>query len=445
MTAPSLDLLNDLVTAARKAGADSADAVLSHGVSVGISQRLGKLEKLDRSEGQDLGLRVFIGKQQAIVSSNDFSKAALSELVERAMAMARLAPEDPFCGIADKELLATEFPDLDSVDPVEPGAELLIARAAAAEEAMLAVAGVTNSEGADAGWGSSESFLVTSNGFSRTNKGTWHSISAVALAGEGTGMERDYDWTSAVHAEDLDDPTLIGRRAAERAVKRLNPRKIETCKVPVFYDRRIAGRLIGAMLGAIAGPSIARGTSFLKDFLGKEVFNPGITIREDPLRKRGARSSATDSEGLPRIPRALIDKGILTTWLLDLRSARQLNLAPTGHASRGTSGPPGPSVANVHMEAGPCTVKELLADQPQALIVTDLMGHGVNGVTGDYSLGASGFWVEKGEITYPVSEITIAGNLKDMYKTLTPADDLEIKTGVDAPTVRIEGMTIAGR
>lgn len=444
MTASYLDLLDDLVIRARKAGADAADAVLTHGISVGIAQRLGQLEKLERSEGQDLGLRVFIGRQQAIVSSNDFSSRAMEELVARAVAMAKLAPEDPFCGIADPEQLARDFPDLDTVDPIEPSTETLIARAAEAEEAMRAITGVTNSEGADAGWGSAESMLVTSAGFARTNRGTWHSLSAVALAGEGTGMERDYDWTSAVHAEDLEAPALIGRRAGERAVRRLNPRKLETCKVPVFFDRRIAARLIGAMLGAISGPSIARGTSFLKDKLGQEIFNPAVTILEDPFRKRGSRSAASDAEGLPRRARALVDKGVLTTWLLDLRSARQLGMAPTGHASRGTGGPPGPAASNVALQPGETPLADLLKAQPAALLVTDLMGHGVNGVTGDYSLGAAGFWVENGEITGPVSEITIAGNLKDMYRTLTPADDLILKTGMDSPTVRIEGMTIAG-
>ncbi len=443
-TLPTLDLLSDLVAKARAAGADSADAVMHHGTSVSIERRLGRIEKLERSEGQDLGLRVFIGQRQAIVSSSDLRPDALAAMVERALAMARLAPEDPFCGIAGADLLARNFPTLDSVDPHEPDIETLLARAALAEETAMSIAGITNSDGASAGWGSGYSALVTSAGFAGENHSTYHSISMTAVAGTGTGMERDYDYSSALHAEDLDDPAQIGRSAAERALRRLNPRKLETAKVPVIFDPRVAGGLVGHALGAISGPSIARGTSFLKDKLGQPVFSAKITLREEPHRKRGLRSRPYDAEGLPTQARALFDKGVLTTWLLDLRSARQLNLAPTGHAARGTSGPPGPAASNLTVDAGTLKPQELYAGE-NALYVTDLMGQGVNGLTGDYSRGAAGFWIEKGEIAYPVSEITIAGNLKDMYQTLTPADDLEIKRGLDSPSLRVDGMVLAGR
>lgn len=443
-TPPTLDFLSDLVEKARAAGADSADAVLHHGVSVSVERRLGQIEKLERSEGQDLGLRVFIGQRQAIVSSSDLRPDALTAMIERAVAMARLAPEDPFCGIAAAELLAKDYPILDNFDPVEADIDTLLARAAAAEETALAYQGVTNSDGASAGWGSGYSALVTSAGFAGENRSTWHSISMTAVAGSGTGMERDYDYTSALFAEDLDDPVAIGRKAAERAVRRLNPRKLDTAKVPVIFDPRVAGGLVGHALGAISGPSIARGTSFLKDKLGQAVFSEAITLREDPHRRRGLRSRPYDAEGLPTQARALFDKGVLTTWLLDLRSARQLNLAPTGHASRGTSGPPGPSASNLIVEPGSRSPQDLYAGE-SALYVTDLMGQGVNGLTGDYSRGAAGFWIEKGEIAYPVSEITIAGNLKDMYRAITPANDLELKRGIDSPTLRVDGMTLAGR
>jgi PmbA protein len=439
-----LSLLTDLIARARQAGADAADAVLAEGASLSLSQRLGKPELLERAEGSDLGLRVFVGKRQAIVSSTDLKPAALTELVERALAMARLAPEDPYCGIADAELLARSFPELDLCDPVEPPPETLKEQARIVEEAALAVPGITNSGGAEASWGASRTALAASNGFVGAVRRSSHSFSVSALAGSGTSMERDYDYSSAVHAADLDDPATIGRSAGERAIKRLNPRKVATTKVPIVFDRRVAGSLLRSLAGAISGPSIARGTSFLKDRLGTAVFGPHITIYDDPLMPRGLRSRAFDGEGLPQQKRAIIEQGVLTTWLLDLRSARQLGLASTGHASRGTSSPPSPSPANLYMAPGPLTPDALIADIAQGFLVTDTMGFGVNGVTGDYSQGASGFWIENGAIAYAVSEVTIAGNLKDMFLNLTPASNLAFKTGIDAPNIRIEGMMVAG-
>jgi PmbA protein len=443
-TDTTLDLLDQLLAKARRAGADQADAVLFEGISISHAQRLGKIEKLERSEGYDLGLRVLIGRRQAIVSSNDRSPAALEALVERAIAMAGAVPEDEFCGIADAGQIATSWPVLDQFDPEEPSTERLIELAKAAEEAARAVPGITNSEGAEAGWGRSRIALAASNGFRGGYAGSSHSVSVSVLAGKDDGMERDYDYSSAVYGADLEDAALVGRRAGERTVKRLGARKPATCKVPVIYDPRVSSSLFGHLSGAISGASVARKTSFLKDKLGQRIFAAGITVTDDPHRRRGFRSKPFDAEGLPNARRAFIDDGVLTTWILDLRSARQLGLASTGHASRGTSGPPSPAPTNLYLEPGTLTPTELMADIKAGLYVTELIGSSVSGVTGDYSRGASGFWIENGELAYPVSEITIAGNLKDMYLQLTPANDLEFRASINAPTVRVEGMTLAG-
>jgi PmbA protein len=440
----ALDLLHDLVRRARHAGADAADAVLFEGTSLSHGRRLGKTEKLERSEGHDLGLRVFIGRQQAVVSSSDRAPKALDELVERVVLMARTVPEDPYCGIADPDEIAREWPKLDMLDPEEPSIELLIERARAAEEAALAVEGVTNSEGTEAGWGRSTVALVASNGFAGTYSASSSGVSASVIAGSGTGMERDYDYASAVYAGDLRDPAAIGKSAGERAVRRLGAKKMPTTRVPVVFDPRVARSFISALLGAISGPAIARGTSFLKDRLGQQIFPEAITIIDDPHRRRGLRSKPFDGEGVPNRRRAIIEEGVLTTWLLDLRSARQLRLHTTGHAARGTSSPPGPAATNVWIEPGAMTPKELIADIENGFYVTEMMGFGVNGVTGDYSRGAAGFWIDKGEIAFPVSEMTVAGNLKDMFSRLVAADDLEFKAGTDAPTLRIDALTVAG-
>jgi PmbA protein len=440
----ALSLLGDLVAQAKRHGADAADAVLFEGASVSHAQRLGRIEKLERSETFDVGLRVFIGKRQATVSSNERDPARVAELVERAVAMARAVPEDPYCGLAPAELLARQWPDLDLDDPVEPAPESLIARAAAAEDAARAVPGVTNSEGAEASWSRSRVALVTSGGFAAGYGGTGHGVSVSVLAGEGTGMERDYDYSSASHLGDLEDAGVVGRRAGERAVKRLKPRKVPTCKAPVLFDPRVAGSLLRHLVGAIAGPSVARGTSFLKDRLGQAVFSPGIVILDDPHKQRGLRSRPFDGEGVANRRRAIVSAGVLETWILDCASARQLGLATTGHASRGTGGPPGPSPSNLWLEPGATSRADLLKGVESGFYVTELMGMGVNGVTGDYSRGAAGFWIERGELAFPVSEMTIAGNLKEMFRSLIPADDLKFRTGLDSPTVRIDGMTVAG-
>lgn len=439
-----IDLLHDLVGRALKAGADAADAVLFEGTSLSHARRLGKVEKLERSESQDLGLRVLVGKQQAIVSSSDRSPKMLAELVERTVAMARAVPEDPFCGLADPAEVAHDWPQLDMLDPEEPSAETLIERARAAEESALAVQGITNSEGAEAGWGRSRIALVASNGFAGGYAGSHHGVSVSVIGGSGNRMERDYDYTSAVYAADLQDPAEIGKSAGERTIKRLGARKMPTSRCPVVLDPRVSRGFISHLLGAISGPSIARGTSFLKDKLGQRIFPEAITITEDPHRQRGHRSKPFDAEGLTNRRRALIDKGVLTTWLLDLRSARQLGLKSTGHAARGTASPPSPAATNIWIEPGSATPAELMADIKSGFYVTELMGMGVNGLTGDYSRGAAGFWIENGQIAFPVSEMTVAGNLNDMFARMVAANDLEFRTGADAPTLRIDDLTVAG-
>ena len=438
------EVLTDLIKWARAAGADAADALYVHGESISVSQRLGKREKLESSEGRDLGLRVFVGHRQAFVSSTVFTPKALRAVAQRAVDMARAVPEDPVCGIAPEELLTHSWPDLDLDDGRRPAARTFIAMAAEAEEAALAVKGVTNSEGADAGWGRSSITLAASNGFVGGYKNSGYSLSCSVLAGEGTGMERDYDWSSAVYLDDLADAAKVGRSAGRNAVRRLNPRGAKNARVPVVYDRRVSGSLLGHLAGAINGRSVARGTSFLKDMMGERIFAPSIRIIDNPHRKRGPGSRPFDAEGLATKRYVVIDKGVLTTWFLDLAAARQLNLKPTGHAARGTSGPPSPTTSNFYLEKGKVSVEELIGDIKSGLYITDLIGFGVNGVTGDYSRGASGFWIEKGKLAWAVSGITVAGNLKDMFLNMTPANDLQFKSATNAPTVRIEGMTVAG-
>ncbi|MBI2738283.1 MAG: TldD/PmbA family protein [Rhodospirillales bacterium] len=443
-TAPDANLLADLMKWAMAAGADAADALYVNGESISVAQRMGKREKLESSEGRDLGLRVFVGQRQAFVSSTDFAPAALRALAGRAVDMARAVPEDPVCGIAPEELLARSWPDLDLSDRKRPSAKALLAMAAEAEDAARAVKGVTNSEGAEASWGRTAVMLAASNGFSGGYRRSGYSLSCAVLGGEGTAMERDYEWSSAVHLEDLMAPGKVGRNAGKFAVRRLNPRKARSARVPVVYDRRVSGGLIGHLAGAINGRAVARGTSFLKDRMGEKIFADGIRILDNPHRKRGLGSRPFDAEGLPTKRYAVIDDGRLTTWLLDLAAARQLNLEPTGHAARGTSGPPSPTTSNFYLEKGKLSFDELLGDIESGLYITDLIGFGVNGVTGDYSRGASGFWIENGKLAWPVSGITVAGNLKDMFLNMTPANDLQFKGSTNAPTVRIEGMTVAG-
>ncbi len=440
-----LERLDDLMLRAKQQGADGADAVYVHGVSLSASQRMGQPEHLERAEGADIGLRILIGKRQAIASTSNISDPALDELLDRALAMAKVVPEDEFCGLAPEDLLAGDTPELDEADTTQPSAKTLNDLAVRAESAALAVNGVNNSEGGDAGWSRSLVALVASNGFSRTRVRTGFSLGIAVLAGEGTAMERDYDWATAVHLEDLPEPEEIGRRAGEQAVKRLGPRKVKTAQVPIIYDPRVSEAIPAHLAGAINGAAVARGTTFLKNKMGEQVMAKGLTIIDDPLRRRGLRSKGFDGEGIATKRRALIEDGVLKTWVLDLRSARQLGLKTTGNASRGTSSPPTPSATNLHLEAGTISRDDLIKDVEQGFYVTEMMGRGINIVTGDYSRGATGFWIENGEIAAPVSEVTIAGNLQDMFMQMTPADDLVFRYGTNAPTVRVDGMTVAGK
>lgn len=437
-------LLADLVQAARAAGADAADAVLVAGTGLGVERRLGRTENLERSEGRDLGLRVFLGRRSAIVSSTAVDPAGFRALAEQAVAMARVVPEDPYAGLADEAALPAGLCDLDMDDPSEPDTATLIARATRAEEAALAVPGITNSEGASAGYSRSEVVLVTSAGFAGTFARSSHTISTAVVAGEGTAMQRDWDYSSAVHLADLEDPLAIGQRAAERAIARMNPGRPTTARIPVVYDPRVSASLVGHLAGAVNGASVARGTSFLKDRMGQQIFRQGITIRDDPHRTRGLRSRPFDAEGVPTAACDLVADGVLVSWLLDTRTARQLGLATKGHAARGISSPPAPATTNLFMAAGTLTPAELMADIKVGLYITEMMGSSVSGLTGDYSRGASGFMIRDGALAEPVAEITVAGNLNAMFAELTPANDLVFRRGTDAPTIRIDGMTMAG-
>src|SRR4029079_2003080 len=427
-------LAERLIKAARDAGADAADAVAMRSVSQSVEARDGAVEASERSEGDDMGLRVLVGKRQAVVSTNDLRGDGVKALAERAVAMARVAPEDRFSGLADPALLARDSPDLDLIDPDLPEVGVLEELARGAEGAALEVKGVTKSGGASASAGIGGMGLVTSHGFAGAYLGSRYGVSMTAIAGEGTAMERDYDYSSTLHAGDLDKPEKVGKTAGERAVERLNPLKAATGKVPVIFDKRIAGSLIGSFAGAINGAAIARKTSFLMSKLGQQIFARGIRIVDDPLRKRGQRSRPFDGEGVAGQKRALVDDGVLKTWLLDSATARELNLQTTGHASRGVSSSPSPGATNLYLEAGDLSPEALTADIDQGFYVTDLIGSGTNIVTGDYSRGASGFWIERGKRSYPVSEVTIAGHLDDIYRTLTPANDLEFRYGTNAPT-----------
>jgi PmbA protein len=439
------DRAERLVKAARAAGADAADAVAVRSLSLSIEVRDGAVGESESAEGDDMGLRVLVGRRQAVVSTNDLSGDGSAALAERAVAMARAAPEDKYAGLADEALLAHKFPDLDLIDPDLPTVKQLEAMAAAAEQAGLAVKGVSKSGGASASAGIGGMVLVTSHGFRGAYLGSRHGVSMTAIAGDGTGMERDYDYSSVLHASDLESPEKIGRTAGERAVERVNPRKVSTRKVPVVFDPRVASSLVSHLASAANGTSVARKTSFLREKMGEQLFARGIRIIDDPLRKRGLRSRPFDGEGVGGRMLALVDDGCLRSWLLDSATARELGLVTTGHASRGVSSVPSPGASNLHLEAGSVSPQALIADIADGFYVTDLIGSGVNMVTGDYSRGASGFWIENGKRTFAVSEVTIAGHLTDIFRSLTPANDLEFKYGINSPTVRLEGLTVAGQ
>jgi PmbA protein len=432
-----------LVEAAIRAGANSADVLYAGSQSTDVEVRLGELDHVSRSEGEEIGLRVFIGSRSASVASSDLSQDALGELVSRAIAMAGEAPEDPYAGLAPAGLLASgPFADLEMFEGSEPDPAELKERALQTESAALSVAGVTNSSGASASAGASTVALATSGGFSGSYRGASQSCSVSVVAGEGSQMQRDSWWQTARFGSDLECPEQIGREAGERAVARLNPVRPKAGKIAVLFDPRVATSLLGHFAGAISGSSVARKSSFLQDKLGSRVFAEGVIIVDDPLRKRGLRSRPFDGEGLEVRRQAIVEDGVLTTWMADSASARQLDIDPTGHASRGVGSAPGVAPSNFYIAAGKRSREELLAAFPQALLVTELIGQGVNPVTGDYSRGAAGFLVSNGEIGPAVQEITIAANLIDMFATLEPGSDLEFRRGIDAPTILVPEMTI---
>jgi PmbA protein len=433
-----------LVERARTSGADAADAVYAGSESQSVQVRFGDLEHVDRSEGEEMGLRVFVGQQSASVASSDFSEEALAELVGRAIAMAREAPEDPYAGLAPAELIASgPFPDIASEDRNAEEPEALRGRALAAEKAALAVAGVTNSSGGTASTSASTMALATSTGFSGAYRSTGHSCSVSVIAGEGATMQRDSAWHGARHLEDLDAPDAIGRLGGERAVAKLNPQKPKAGRYPILFDPRVAGSIITHFAAAISGGAIARKASFLLDKLGDRIFADGIRIVDDPLRVRGLRSRPFDGEGLPVRTMDLVSDGVLRSWTAESASARQLGIRPTGHAVRGASGAPGAGPSNLYIAAGSRSRDELFTAFPEVILVTELIGQGINYVTGDYSRGAAGFMIRDGALAEPVAEITIASNLLDMFASLEPGSDLEFRRGIDSPTLLVPEMTVA--
>ena len=445
MTDKLLDIAADLVARARKLGATDADAMAVEQSNVSVSIREGAVEDLERSEATGVGLRVFAGKSSAIISGSVLSSDSLQKLAERALAMAKAAPPDEYCGLADPSQLAKGDIDLDMVSADEPSVDQLKSMAIDAERFALDVKGVSKSIGSGASASNYFVSLASTNGFSRSYRRTGYGLSASVICGEGTDMVRDYDGTSANHFSDLETPEKIGRTAGERVVAKINPQKLTSRSSPVIFDRRVSSSLLGHFSGAINGSAIARGVSFLKDHLHKPIFKSNINIIDDPLRLRGPASRSFDGEGLEVKRRALIEKGVLTGWVLDLRSSRQLGMQPTGQGSRGMASQPSPSTSNVHLEPGEQSPAEMMKTLGSGLLITEFIGASINSSTGDYSRGASGFWFENGEIAYPVSEITVAGNLKDMFLSLVPANDLLFKGATNAPSCLIEGMTIAGR
>ena len=439
-------LLHEVVATALKAGADAAEAVFAQRQSLSISVREGDLEEVEREEARDLGLRVFVGRQSATVSGSDISAEGRAKLIERVVAMARLAPEDPFASLAASEHLArAPFPELDLFDPTEPSAEALEAIAREAEVGARSVAGVTNSDGGSASWSSATWRLVTSAGFSGLHEASGFGVSASAIAGEGAGMERGGEGRSTRHQADLPPALGIGETAGRMAVARLNARKIDSTTAPVIFENRLAMSLISPLIGAISGPAIARGSSFLKDKLHQAIFAKGVNLIDDPHRARGLGSAPFDDEGVACRRRALIEDGVLTTWLLNTSSARQLGLETTGHASRGLAGPSGVSTHNLTLQPGTQDLAGLMADAGSGLFLTSMFGPALNGNTGDWSVGCSGFWFENGQIAYPVAEITVAGNLIDIYARLIPGADLEYRGASNSPSLLVDGLAIAGK
>jgi PmbA protein len=440
------NVLQEVVAKARAAGADAAEAVFAERQSQSVTVRLGALEEVEREESRDLGVRVFVGRRQATVSGSDVSPEGRAKLVERAVAMAKLAPEDPYASLAPEDRLARgPLPDLDLFDAAEPDAETLETLALEAENAARATPGVTNSDSSSAYWSRGAWRLVTSAGFSGEHRASSFGVSAGAVAGEGSAMERAGEGRQTRWRADLPSAGEIGADAGRRAVARLGSRKIASTTAPVIFENRIAASTLGPLLGAISGPSVARGVSFLKSKLGERVFAEAVTITDDPHRRRGLGSSPFDDEGVANHTMNIVDAGVLTTWLLNTSSARQLGLETTGHASRGLAGPPGVSCSNLTVQPGELDQAGLMREAGAGLLITTMFGPSLNANTGDWSVGCAGFWFEGGEIAFPVSEITVAGNLIDAYGRVVPGSDLEFRGAANAPSLLIDALAIAGK
>ena len=442
------DVMNILIDTALSNGATAADCVLSRSRGLSLTRRLGKDETIERYEDFDTGLRVFVGNKIASVSTNDNSETAIRDVAKRAVDMAKIAPQDDFSLIASQETL-NDFPiqnsiSVDSYDEVEPNIDIIRDRAKEVEDSALSVKGITNSDGADASWGEGETLLMTSNGFFGSSKKSNHSVSVVVIAEKDGKMERDYDYSSKVFGKDLRNSNHIGIEAAKKTLARIGATKPLTGKYPVIFDPRVSRSIAGHFASAINGSAIARKTSFLKDMLNKQIANPAINIIDDPFLKRGLGSRLFDAEGLGSRKYTLIKDGVLEQWLLDLSSAKQLNLKPSGNAKRGISGPPSPGTSNFMISPGDVTPENLIKNVSEGFFVTDMIGSSVSMITGDYSRGASGFWIKNGELSIPITEATIAGNLKEMFMTLQPANDIDYSHSINSPTLLIEGMTIAG-
>ncbi len=447
MTA-SLDVLTAaLLEAARSAGAETADALAVAGTSVSIDIRAGKLEQAERSEATEVGLRVLIGGRQACVSASDVSPATFARLAERAVAMAREAPADAYAGLAEREQLAQHWhlAAYELADPgPEPSAATLEHNARIAEDAAKAHDGITQVE-ASAGYSQRTLHLATSNGFSGGYARTSHSLSAVAFTGTGTEMERDWAGEGRIWSADMPDAAEIGSLAAARALSRAGATRPVTGTYTVLFDERISSSLIGHLLSAVNGASVARGSSWLRDALGTQILPTGLSVIEDPHRPRISGSRPFDGEGLPSQRRMIVQDGVLTGWTLDLSTGRQLGMASTASASRSTSSPPTPSTSNIDLTQGTASRGDLIRDMGTGLLVTSMMGSTINPTTGDYSRGASGFWVQNGVVQYPVNECTIAGNLRDMLLRIIPANDARAHLATRVPSILIEGMTLAGK
>ncbi len=444
----NLDIASYAVEEAKRLGASEADAIIVETADTSFRTRLKNFENIERSESRDLGIRVFLqdknGYKTSVISTNNLLKKNVTETIARAVDIAKLAPADEYSRLAEEREFAGIIADLETFDSAEASNDELKSWSLAAEDAALSVKGITNSEGADASFSTAETVMVTSKGFSGSYKNSGFTVSVSVIAGQDTFMETDYDYTYARFKKDLGDPALVGKNAGEITARKLNPRKINSCKVPIILDPRVSKGMLSSLCSAINGSSIIKRSSFLHDKMGQKIFPGNINITDDPTLLKGLSSEPFDAEGILGEKMYLVKDGVLQNWILDMRAAAKLGLKTNGRASRGISSNPSPASTNVTMEAGNISPTDMIKGVKQGLYLMDIFGMGVNNMTGDYSQGASGFWIENGEITYPVSEITIAGNLQDMFMNLTPANDLNLRYSKNAPTLLIEGMTVAG-